>query len=78
MVAVPGDTGVTPPVLLTVAIPVLLLLHVPPVVVVASAEVLLPHTVVIPVTRATGSGDGLTVTVTFCVVEQPLTDKTNT
>ena len=64
--------------MLTVATPVLLLLHIPPVVVVASAEVLLPHTVVIPVMAATGVGDGLTVTVTFCVLEHPLTDKTNT
>ena len=78
MIVVPFDTGFTSPVSLTVATLVLVLLHVPPKVTVDNCDVLLPHTAAIPVIGATGSGDGLTVTVTLCVVKQPLTDSTYT
>jgi hypothetical protein len=67
MVAVPEATAVTTPLLLTVAMPVLLLLHVPPPV--ASASV-----VVAPTQRATGVpgviAAGLLFTVTVAVAAQ--------
>ena len=71
IVVVPALNGVTKPVLLTVAIPGLTLLHVPPVLVVDNCDVLLPHTAGTPVIGAIGAGEGLTVTVTFCVAVQP-------
>ena len=54
-------TPVTTPVVLTVAIPVLLLLQVPPVEVSESVVVAPTHTVGVPV-MAAGAGSGFTVT----------------
>ena len=68
MVAVPAVIPVTTPPVLTVAMPVLLLLHTPPLV--ASASVVVPpvHTVVDPViVPADGVPDTVTVVVVLAV-----------
>ena len=71
IVAVPADTPVTSPLLFTVAIPVALLLHVPPAVASENCVVLPEHTVCVPVIAAT-TGAALTVTVLVTgVVPQP-------
>lgn len=61
MVAVPVDTPVTMPVLLTVAIPAALLLHTPPVVASVKGVVAPVHTVAVPV-MVPALGKGFTVT----------------
>ena len=61
MVAVPAATPVTTPVLATVAIPVALLLHAPPVVPLVNVVVPPAHTVAVPVIEP-ALGKGLTVT----------------
>lgn len=68
MVAVPGATPVTTPVVKsTVAVPVALLTQVPPADASASVVVRPTHTVVVPVISA---GSGLTVTTS--VLKQPV------
>ncbi len=67
MAAVPDATPLTIPVEPTVAIPVAVLLHVPPVVASASVVVALLHKVRLPVIAA---GNGLTVTT--AVMIQPV------
>ncbi len=69
MVAVPAATPVTTPVLPTVAMPVALLLHVPPVVALLSVVVLPTVTVAVPV-MVPADGNGLTV-ITLVVVAVP-------
>ena len=67
----PADTPVTNPVLLTVATPAALLLHVPPAVAMLSWVVLPIQTPLLPVITAT-VGNGLTVTASVAVLVQPL------
>ena len=63
MVTTPVETPLTTPEVETVAIPVLPLLHVPPVDVSAKVIVELTQTVLAPVIGAGKTGNGLTVTV---------------
>ena len=61
----PAATPLTTPDVLTVAVPVLLLAHTPPVVASLSVVVALTHTVAVPVMVP---ADGAALTVTTCVV----------
>ena len=73
---VPEATPVTTPVLAsTVATPVLLDVHTPPVVALLNAVVDPAHTSVVPLIAAT-TGIGLTVTVVFTELTHPLASVT--
>jgi hypothetical protein len=72
MVAVPAVTPVTVPVLPTVATPVAVLLHAPPVAASVKPVVEPAHTIAVPV-MLPADGNGLTVTVVVAAaVPQPL------
>lgn len=71
MVVVPADIPLTMPVLLTVAIPVVLLLHRPPIVAFVNDVVPPAHTVEIPVI-VPATGNAFTVAVVVATTEPQL------
>ena len=71
IVAVPADTPVTSPLAFTVAMPVALLLHVPPAVASVNCVVLPIHTVCVPVIAATTGAEPTVTVLVTCVVPQP-------